>query len=128
VPALVTGAEDITASVHPPAGVRTVDARWRAEGIEHTDAFKSDRAVKAGDQIDIWVDSHGNRVSPLQPRSRAAIDAVCTAVTIWLGVVAAAAAGAGLVRWRLDRFRAAGWEREIRSLADNGGGRTNTQS
>jgi hypothetical protein len=105
----------------------TVHARWRAEGIEHTDAFKWDRAVAPGNQIEIWVDTHGRRVNPAPSPSQAAFDAVRIAVTIWLGVVAASAALVALVRWRLDRLRDAAWEREISSLADNGGGRTNTQ-
>jgi hypothetical protein len=126
--AIVTLTEDSAATGRPYAVIRTVHARWRAEGIERTDAFKWDRAVKAGDEIGIWVDTHGNRVSPLPPPWRAAVDGACAAVTIWLGVVAAAAALVALVRWRLDRLHDAGWEREIRSLADNDGGRTNTQS
>jgi hypothetical protein len=121
-----TGHTAVTAPRY--ASATTVRARWRADGIEHSDAFNWDSAVTAGNQIEIWVDTHGKRVSPPAPPAQAAVDAVCAAVTIWLGVLAAAAALVGLVRWRLDRLRDVAWEREIRSLADNDGGRTNTQS
>jgi hypothetical protein len=101
-----------------PARWRTVRAFGRSPFVRISDRIE----VRDGNLIDIWVDAHGNRVSPPPPPSQAPVDAVCIAVTIWLGVVAAAAALAALVRWRLDRLRHAAWEREIRSLDDNDGG------
>jgi hypothetical protein len=73
------------------------------------------------------VDTQGRRVNPPPLPSRAAFDAVLTAVMTWLGVVAAAAALVAAVRWWLDRLHDAAWEREIRSLCDNDGGPTGTQ-
>jgi hypothetical protein len=121
VTAVVTSA-DQTAPAARYAVVTTVHAHWRAEGVEHAEAFSWDRPVAAGNAIEIWVDSHGRRVSPPPSHSQAAFDAVLTAVMVWLGVVTAAAALAALVRLRLDRFRDAAWERSIRSLADNQAG------
>ena len=126
VPAIVT-ATGQTAATTPRSANTPVRAHWRVEGVEHTDTFKLDSSATAGSQIEIWVDSHGRRVSPPPPLSQAAVEAICAAVTIWLGVLAATAALVAMVRWRLDRIRDAAWERELRSLAGNGGGLTNTQ-
>jgi hypothetical protein len=105
----------------------TVHAHWHAKGVEHTGTFRWDRAVATGNLIEIWVDTQGRRVNPPPGPWRAAFDAVFTAVMIWLGVVAAAAALVAVVRWWLDRLHDAAWEREIRSLCGNDGGRTGTQ-
>jgi hypothetical protein len=128
VPAIVT-ATGQTAATAPRSPANTpVRAHWRVDGVEHTDAFKLDSSASAGSQIEIWVDSDGKRVSPPPAPSQAVVEAICAAVTIWLGVLAAAAALVAVVRWRLDRIRDAAWERELKSLAGNDGGLTNTQS
>jgi hypothetical protein len=111
-------------TAHP--GHTIVHASWRAEGIEHADTFVHHRAVKVGDQIGIWVDSDGRRVSPPPAPAAAAMDAVRVSASIWLGVVVAATALVAPLRWWLDRVHDAHWGRDIRSLADDGG-RANTQ-
>jgi hypothetical protein len=40
----------------------TVSARWRAEATLHTGSFSWPHFVKAGDLIDIWVDTDGSLV------------------------------------------------------------------
>lgn len=127
VTAVVTSADQAAPAARHAKATNTVHAHWRAEGVEHAEAFSWDRSVAAGNAIEIWVDSYGRRVSPPPSHSQAAFDAVFAAVMVWLSVVAAAAALAALVRWRLDRLRDAAWEREIRSLADNQAGGTGTQ-
>ena len=44
--------------------------------------------------------------------------AVMAGMTIWLSVVAAAAALTALVRWRLNRLHGADWDRELCSLEE----------
>jgi hypothetical protein len=71
------------------------------------------------------VDRNGNRVDAPAPTSQAGADAVGVAYVAWQTVVLAVA---GLVCWsrsRLDRRRDSAWERDIRCLIDNDGGRTN---
>ena len=43
---------------------------------------------------------------------------VMAGITIWLSVVAAAAALTALVRWRLNRLHSADWDRELCSLEE----------
>jgi hypothetical protein len=119
VSAIVTGSQDSSSLARRYTPTPNIYIRWSAEGLERTDTITSHRLVKAGDQVDIWVDPHGSRVDPPRPSSQAAVDAVSTALTIWLGVVAGALATVALLRWQINRHHAAGWEREIKSLADN---------
>lgn len=100
-----------------------VNARWQANGTDHTDNFTLARAVKTGDPLRIWVDRNGNRVDAPTPTSQAGVDAVGVAYTAWLTVTLAAA---GLTCWgrsRLERRRDSAWEREIRCLVDDDSGR-----
>jgi hypothetical protein len=102
-----------------------VNARWQANGTEHTGSLNSDHAVKTGDPLTIWVDGNGDRVDAPTPVSQAGADAVGVAYVAWQTVALAAA---GLMCWghsRLDRRRDSAWERDIRCLIDDDGGRTN---
>jgi hypothetical protein len=102
-----------------------VHARWLVNGAEHTGSVDSDRAVKTGDLLPIWVDSDGDLVHAPTPAAQAGVDAVGVAYTAWQAV---ALAVAGLVWWgrsHLDRRRVSAWERDIRYLIDDDGGRTN---
>jgi hypothetical protein len=127
LPAMVTRIEANAEKTNRFAVDTIVHTRWHAHGITHIDTLTWHRPVKAGDQVDIWVDSRDRRVSPPPSSSQAAVEAVCVAAPVWLGVVAAAAALVALLRWQLNRLHDAAWEREIISLADNDDGRTNTQ-
>jgi hypothetical protein len=102
----------------------SVDARWQANGTEHTGSVTPDRAVKTDDPLVIWVDSNGDRVAAPTPTSQAGVDAVLVAYGAWQSVVLAAAV---LIWWshsRLDRRRDSAWERDIRCLIHDNGGRT----
>jgi hypothetical protein len=101
-----------------------VNARWQVDGTKHTGSVALDRTVKTGDPLMIWVDRNGNRVDAPTPTSQAGVDAVVVAYFSWQTVVLAAAA---LVLWgrsRLDRRRDTAWERDIRCLIHENGGRT----
>jgi hypothetical protein len=53
ISAIVTTTGHSAAVARPYMDTTIVQARWLAEGIEHTETFGSKRAVTAGDQIDI---------------------------------------------------------------------------
>jgi hypothetical protein len=102
-----------------------VNARWQVDGAEHAGGLRWDRAVKTGDPLTIWVDRDGDRVGAPTPTWRAGVEAVGVAYAAWQTV---AFAVAGLMCWgrsRLDRRRDSAWERDIRCLIDDDGGRTN---
>ncbi len=48
----------------------------------------------------------------------AGVVGVTAAITMWLAVVAAATGLTALVRWRLNRFHSADWDRELCSLEE----------
>jgi len=105
--------------------VTRVHAQWLVNGTEHHGSVISDRAVKTGDLVPIWVDSDGDIVRAPTSASQAGVDAVGIAYIAWQAVTVAVA---GLVWWgrsHLDRRRDSAWEREIRYLIDDDGGRTN---
>ncbi len=102
---------------------KRVNARWQANGIEHTDSVAWDGIVKTGDSLRIWVDRNGKRVDAPTPTSQAGVDAVCVAYSAWQTVALVAT---GLTCWgrsRLERRRDAAWEREIRCLIHDDSGR-----
>ena len=86
----------------------------------HTGWVSTDRAVHAGDRIDIWVNDVGALAAPPAPRSRAGFDAVAYGAGIWLVAALGLTAGVGLVLSPLNRIRRAQWEREIKGFADGG--------
>ncbi len=100
------------------------DARWHVDGAEHTGSVALDHAVKTGDPLRIWVDRNGNHVDAPSPTSQAGVDAVLVAYAAWQSVVLAAAALIWWSRARLDRLRDSAWERDIRGLIHDNGGRT----
>ena len=101
-----------------------VKARWQVNGTEHTGSVTPDHAVKTGDPLMIWVNSNGDRVDAPTPTSQAGVDAVLVAYGAWQAVVLAVAALIWWSRSRLDRLRDSAWERDIRCLIHDNGGRT----
>ena len=102
-----------------------VNARWQANGTEHTGSLNWDHAVKTGDPLTIWVDPNGDRVDAPAPTSQAGVEAVGVAYGAWQTVVFVVALLVCAERSRLDRRRDSAWERDIRCLIDDDGGRTN---
>ncbi len=117
--------DDSEPAVPPETTVFTVQAQWRLNGIDHADLLGWNNSVKAGEPLQIWIDDNGKRVERPSPVERAAVDALSAAVIGWLIVVAAAAQVVVLVRAHATRMRNAQWERDIRCLIDDDGGRTN---
>ncbi|MES4908784.1 MULTISPECIES: hypothetical protein [unclassified Streptomyces] len=86
--------------------------RWKApDGTVHTGTAQVREGGAAGTSTVVWIDGRGRLVhAPLTPQeaeSRAAL----TGVTAATGVCLVTLAGRRVVRWRLDRSRAAQWER-----------------
>jgi len=86
----------------------------------HTAWVSADRAVKAGDRIDIWVDDVGTPAAPPTPPSQAALDAVGIGAGMWSVAMLGLLAAVGMVRSPLNRIRRVQWEREIKGFADGG--------
>lgn len=105
----------------PRTNVSVVQATWSLGGAEHVGRFQWDQPVRTGQSIDIVVDQNGQRIVPLDPWWRAGLDGMIAAVTFWLAVAAAAAAAVAVARPCLRRMRYAAWDRDIASLADDGG-------
>jgi hypothetical protein len=122
---VATAVDDSKPAVSSETTASTVYARWQVNGIDHADVLGSDYAVKAGEPLQIWVDTDGNRVNRPTPVERAAADALSAAIVGWLIVVLAAAQVVWAVRAHASRMRDAQWERDIRCLVDDDGGRTN---
>jgi hypothetical protein len=105
----------------------TVLAMWLVAGdgarggevqVAHTGWMSRDRAVNAGDHIDIWVDDAGTPVAPPTPPSQAGLDAVGCGVGIWLVAALGLTAAVGMVRSPLNRIRGVQWERDIKGFTD----------
>jgi hypothetical protein len=125
--ALVANAvDDSKPAASPETTVSTVLARWQVNGVDHADSLGWGYTVKAGDPLQIWVDDDGNRVDQPTPIARAAMDALTAAVVGWSIMALAAAQVVATVRAHIHRMRDAQWEREIRSLVEDNGGRTNS--
>jgi hypothetical protein len=123
--AVTATVNDSGTTVRRDSGTVVGQAKWRASGGGRAGALQRQNPVKAGDNIPIWVDNDGNRVDPPPPTARAGFDAVGHAAAILLIVLVTAASLVAATRIRLDRVRDAQWEREIRCLADDHGGRSN---
>jgi hypothetical protein len=123
---VATAVDDSKAPVSPDTSTFSVDARWEANGTTHTGAVGSDDAVKAGDRLQIWIDADGNPVARPAPPELAGPEAVIAAVAAWFIMVLAATPVLALVRANARDKREAQWDEDIRSLVEDGGGRTNT--
>lgn len=101
-----------------------VRAQWTAGGAPHTDTFQWSGTVRPGDRIQIWVDSHGDHArspAPLRP----VLDAFTVAVSIGLLVALLSGAVLAVLRWSFERAHDARWDREIRVLVNEDGGKAN---
>ena len=97
--------------------------QWQAAGATHSDEIRSGD-MKAGQQLDIWVNTAGERTTAPPTDRDAAAQAVVAALAVWSTAVGVAVAAWAALRLRLDRLRYSAWDRELDDLADNGG-RTN---
>lgn len=107
------------------AEMPVVQARWDVGKGMRTESFRWNGDAEPGEDIQIWVDENGDHADTPTPASRASFDALGAALSIVVLAVVVMASLLGLTRWRLQRVRYAQWEHEIRSLANDDGGRTN---
>ncbi len=122
---VATAVDDSAKGLIPESTAADVHARWKANGVDHVGLISWDRPVKAGAALQIWVDADGNRVDQPRPVALAGADAVLFAAVAWWVVVLATAQTVVVVRAHTARVRDAQWDREIRSLVEDDGGRTN---
>jgi len=118
---------DSTSTVRPYNVSFDVSARWQDRGVQHEDALGWDRPAKAGDRLSIWVNDKGDYVGPPTRPNRAASDAIVAGAVLWLSVITVVAAAFGLIRFRLDRRRQGQWDRGLRDLVGDDGGRTSSE-
>ena len=107
--------------VLPRTDVTVVEARWQYGGVQHADRFQWDEPVRAGQDIEIWVHPSGRQAAPLGPWWRAGVEAAVVALAFWSTATLTAVLVVALTRPWLRRRRYAAWDREIASLADDGG-------
>jgi hypothetical protein len=119
--------EDAIAMSEQARVIVRAPVRWRVDGVNHTEKLKVDPEAKVGDRVDIWVDGSGHRIAAPTPMSQAGI-ALVVGTASWLGLMAGVAGLSAIVRAGLTRRRDIGWDRELRVLVDNGGGRTGSQT
>jgi hypothetical protein len=93
-------------------------ARGGETEVAHTGWVSRDRAVNAGDRIDVWVDDAGAPVAPPTPPSQAWLDAVGYGAGIWLVAALGLTAAVGMVRSPLNRIRRVQWEGDIKGFTD----------
>ncbi|MDT0545024.1 Rv1733c family protein [Streptomyces lonegramiae] len=86
--------------------------RWRApDGSVHTGVARVREGRPAGSRTVVWTDARGRLVSEPLTQREAETRAALTGATAATGVCLVTLAGRRTVRWRLDRHRAAEWER-----------------
>lgn len=116
---LVTGA--VADATRTGPGPTAAQARWPATVGKRTGTSQPDTPAKAGETTELWVDKNGAPSPPPTPTWHAVADGLGIAVALALtGALGIASLVAGLRSW-LDRMRDAQWDRELRSLVDDGG-------
>jgi multisubunit Na+/H+ antiporter MnhG subunit len=118
---------DSTSTVRPYSVSFDLRARWQDRGVQHETVLGWDRPAKAGDRLSIWVNDKGDYAGPPTRAKRAASDAIVVGALLWLSVITVVAAAIGLTRFRLDRRRHAEWDRGLRGLVGDDGGRTSSE-
>lgn len=94
------------------AGRVPATVRWKApDGSVHTGVARVREGQSAGTATVVWTDTHGRLVAEPLTQREAETRAALTGATAATGVCLATLAGQRTVRWRLDRRRAAEWER-----------------
>lgn len=125
--AVATVLEDSTSTVRPYSVSFDLRARWQDHGVQHETVLGWDRPAKAGDRLSIWVNDKGDYAGPPARANRAASDGIVVGALLWLSVITVVAAAIGLARFRLDRRRHAEWDRGLRGLVGDDGGRTSSE-
>ena len=100
----------------------TVRVQWFAKNTTRSAVITVDHEVAAGGHVPIFVDDDGHVSRPPQTDANAQADANGLAILLWLLCLAAVAAAGVVIRRTLNRVRHRGWDRELVSLIEDGGG------
>jgi hypothetical protein len=103
----------------------SVQVRWLAQNTTREAEAKVDRAVKAGDPVNIWVDDRGNITTAPLTDDDIHVVAIGTAALVWLAAAVILGAVFAMLHGVLDRSRNRGWDRGLHELVRNGGGSAN---
>jgi hypothetical protein len=101
---------------------QTVRVEWFAQNTTHSAVATVDHPVKAGSHVPIFVDDRGQVSRPPQTDANAQADANGLAILLWLLSLAAIATVGAVIRRALNRVRHRGWDRELVTLINDGGG------
>lgn len=117
VTAVLSQSTSSTVGMESVVNTMPAKARWTApDGSRHTGTIEAPQQTATGATVHIWTDAHGAVVnvplSPAQAWGRGALAVMLAMATsaVLLTVLV------GVVRWRLDRVRIAGWEAEWRQI------------
>ena len=119
---------DGTTSVERVRLVETAPIRWSHNGVEHADTVEVDPDTVIDDSVEIWVDGNGDRVAAPRATWWAGVDAALVGGAAWLALTAAVGVIWELLCAVMARRRAKSWDRELRALVDDHGGRTGYQN
>lgn len=111
----------VTETLLEGSGTTVVRAAWPGPTGERTGTFELTRSAKAGQSFELWVGKDGKAGFPPTPKWHAVFDAIVMAGVALLIVGFALLTVVAVVYSRLNRSRDSAWEREIKSLVENGG-------
>jgi hypothetical protein len=106
-----------------PGAAYSAHLQWFGRNETHDKVIRMDHPVKAGDHVKIWVTDEGEATAAPRSDSDARSDSVGAGVVVWLAALVAAACALAVLRRGLDRLRYRAWDRGLRTLVDDDGGR-----
>lgn len=121
---MATAIEDSSPRTFLGPDISNIQVRWHVNGADRTASVASDKPVKFGEALQIWVDAQGNQVDPPTPPALAGGNAVLVGAVAWWIFFIITALSLSAMRMRLARSKNAQWDREIRHLIDDWDGRT----
>jgi hypothetical protein len=95
-------------------------ARGGESQTDHADWVTTERTVRDGDQIPLWLDNAGVVVDPPTPMIQAAMDAIGVGLGVWSLILLALIACVTVVRSPLNRIRQGRLDRELERFASGG--------
>jgi hypothetical protein len=122
---LVTDLPGRTSSARSSGDKAVAKVRWTApDGSPRTGRTLVDTGLKAGSDIEVWLDSHSRPTTAPPSTTEAAVEAGVLGAGAGLALTGAVCAAGAALRWRLDRRRVDGWGREWDLVEPTWGHRT----
>ncbi|WP_016693489.1 hypothetical protein [Rhodococcus rhodochrous] len=97
-------------------GVEVAPARWHVDDSEHLAEVRTPPGARLGDTLPVWVDTEGRPVGAPPSGTIVALDAIATAVTVWLGAAGILGLAVSVLRRVAARHRMRAWDREWESF------------